>query len=450
MNPEWRSRLSASRTSYFRGGIVCTVIMVMVLAADSGGNDATDCPDVPLTPASSLFSGGTQADTDAIALENTARSGQSISPLADVDPTLAASVRAFLALIGADESIITSGYRPLPYQQHFFDLSTELKTLAAQHLPGVRITGNPPRIEIVNEPRFAADPRANGARTRICMLNREIALHGLQRGKRGGLAVNPPEQSEHTHKPALAVDLSKNALRARRLSNPKIAEFACRAGLWRPYVQSDPVHFESVPPAGDPRLVPLIVDLKDEHGAYLLDPPGGAYVPGCVVMVLPIPAPGYTLAAAPGCLRSIPSMVRIQSRPTSVCLAFKEIADSSSGAVTISSATCVVTDTFAHGEKAYAIDVSGTASGPVGSIAGVSLQTANGHSVGMNCFSFQCGWTYNGLCTRTSSDPASITWSARFCIGLLEAGDPFSYRVIGHVQTGTSVVSTSQDVVCSP
>ena len=60
-------------------------------------------------------------------------------------------------------------------------------------------------------------------------------------------------------------------------------------------------------------------------GTYTLDPPGGSYVPGCVVTVTPVPADGWMLARAPGCISKSPQQIRMQTKNTYVCLAFKEL-----------------------------------------------------------------------------------------------------------------------------
>lgn len=307
-------------------GFVATLLLARSLPAQ-------DCAAPELTPVEVLFDAGTTEGADSIALELQARGGEPVAVLADLDPELAAAVQAFLVLVGGDESILGSGYRPLPYQQHFFDLSTQYKEL--KQLPGVGAAkGAAPQLQIKSATAFAKLPDAAAQEAQICALNAEIALHGLLKGKKGGLAVNAPEESAHTEKPALAVDISTKSLKALGFAGSGVDAVACQAGLWRPYGAADKVHFELVPGADDPHMVALDAVVVAGEGSVSLDPPGGKYLPGCLVTVTALPAVGQQLSSKGGSLKKSPTTYQVGKKAKTVTVAFEPIT-AKDGTVTV-------------------------------------------------------------------------------------------------------------------
>lgn len=307
-------------------------LVLAAILAPAPGLVAQDCGTVELTPVAELFDAGTQEGADSIELELKARNGEPLSALEDLDPSLAAAVQEFLALVGGEESILGSGYRPLPYQQHFFDLSTKFKEL--RKLPGVGAAkGSTPQLQVKSPAAFAKLPDAALIEAQICALNQEIALHGLQKGKQGGLAVNAPEASAHTTKPALAIDISTKALKQLGFAGSGVDAVACEAGLWRPYGAADKVHFELVPGPDDPHMVALDAVVIEGEGSVTLDPPGGKYLPGCLVTVTAAPDSGYELSGK-GSLKKSPRTYQVGKKAKTVTVAFKPVT-AKDGTVTV-------------------------------------------------------------------------------------------------------------------
>ncbi len=312
--------------------ISCGLVLPALLATLARVLPAQDCGVVELTPVGELFDAGTPEGADSIELELKARNGEPISALDDVEPELATAVQEFLALVGGDESLIQSGYRPFPYQQHFHDLSTAFKDL--KKLPGVGAAkGDEPRLQIKSPTAFAKLPDAALYEAQICAVNQEIELHGLQKGKKGGLAVNEPSLSAHTTKPAPAVDISIKALKALGFAGSGVDAVACEAGLWRPYGADDKPHFELVPGPDDPHMVALDVVVVEGEGSVTLDPPGGKYLPGCLVTVTALPASGYELSGK-GSLKKSPTTYQVPKKGKMVTVGFKPIT-AKDGTVTV-------------------------------------------------------------------------------------------------------------------
>jgi hypothetical protein len=306
--------------------------LLLLLACLAPPPAAQDCGVVALTPVGELFDAGTPEGADSIELELQARAGEPISVLDDLEPEQPAAVQELLALVGGDESILGSGYRPLPYQQHFFDLSTAFKEL--KKLPGVGAAkGDAPQLQVKSPAAFAKLAEAALYEAQICALNLEIALHGLQKGKKGGLAVNAPEESAHTSMPALAIDISTKALKQLGFAGSGVDAAACAAGLWRPYGAADKVHFELVPGPDDPHMVAFDALVVEGDGAVALDPPGGKYLPGCLVAVTASPASGFELSGK-GSLKKSPTTYQVGKKAKTVTVGFKPIT-AKDGTVTV-------------------------------------------------------------------------------------------------------------------
>jgi hypothetical protein len=125
-----------------------------------------------------------------------------------------------------------SGYRPVEYQCHFYQLRKWFDALVEQKRKSPAI-----------ETQCAATIKG---------LNDEIGLHGIRRnqssdslgGKSGAPVVNPPALSNHTIRPALAIDLGVSTLSLSQLT--VIDSKASDAGVVRPCRINDPVHFQLV------------------------------------------------------------------------------------------------------------------------------------------------------------------------------------------------------------
>lgn len=123
-----------------------------------------------------------------------------------------------------------SGYRPIEYQRHFRDLRVWFDNLVAEKR-------NSPAIETQCDAIIAE-------------LNREIDLHGIRRnesrdslgGRSGAPMVNPPNVSNHTAFPALAIDLGVSRLSSSQLA--LVDRKAIDSGVYRPCGKADIVHFQ--------------------------------------------------------------------------------------------------------------------------------------------------------------------------------------------------------------
>lgn len=146
---------------------------------------------------------------------------------------------------------VTSEYRSLRYQTHFYSLRTtyiELKKL--QGITGDKC-GNSSHLTI------AADSPFLCCQALVDELNREICVtHGIRaRTDDGTPAVSNPDDPEnlsHTLGPNGEEGVSRAFdAKIEGLTETRIDELAAQAGLYRPYRATDPVHFELCPDPDD-------------------------------------------------------------------------------------------------------------------------------------------------------------------------------------------------------
>mgnify|MGYP001218856316 CR=1 FL=1 len=187
--------------------------------------------------------GGTCPVADTIVhVSNTP--GSLIPALATARDTLKSLV---LAEPGNPTWKVTSEYRSISYQQHFYSLRTTFIALNA--LPGIESyvlqigTKERPQLKILEGSEFTT------CSALVTKLNDEIRLHGLKVGPAGppdyyAPPVSEPSKAENAaHTQGRAFDATIGNLTAARID-----ELANLAGLHRPYLPHDDVHFELKPP----------------------------------------------------------------------------------------------------------------------------------------------------------------------------------------------------------
>jgi hypothetical protein len=142
---------------------------------------------------------------------------------------------------------VTSEYRSLRYQTHFYTLRTTFIALSGMEGITGDLCGNTSHLTIAaDSPFLCCQALVNEVNHELCDVH-----HIRARTDDGTPAVNNPNDPEnlsHTHGPNGEIGMS-SAFDAviTGLTSARIDQLAAQAGLRRPYPATDPVHFELAP-----------------------------------------------------------------------------------------------------------------------------------------------------------------------------------------------------------